>query len=111
MMVGALGQYHKQDYSLLDATMTYDSSDSSFVWTIVYYDDKAYHCDILMDKMALDSQRESFEEYESDMLYFGMSDERRQKSFTIYFSRGFETVNPVNSTSVPVCEEDYKLEL
>ena len=64
-----------------------------------------------MDKMALDSQRESFEEYESDMLYFGMSDERRQKSFTIYFTRGFETVNPVNSTSVPVCEEDYKLEL
>ena len=111
MMVGALGQYHKQDFSLLDATMTYDSGDSSFVWTIVYYDDKAYHCDILMDKMALDSQRESFEEYESDMLYFGMSDERRQKSFTIYFTRGFETVNPVNSTSVPVCEEDYKLEL
>ena len=84
----------------------------NWLWIVVTDEEQySYHCDILMDKMALDSQRESFEEYESDMLYFGMSDERRQKSFTIYFSRGFETVNPVNSTSVPVCEEDYKLEL
>ena len=61
-----------------------------------------------MDKMALDSQRENFEEYESDMLFFGMSDDKRNKSFTVYYTQVFEAISPVNATSVPKCEEDYE---
>ena len=110
MMIGSMGKYHDQSFTLLDKTMDEDN-DGGFVWMIVMVDDKAYHCDILMDKMALDSQRESFEEYESDMLYFGMSDETREKSFTMYYTQIFESINPVNKTSVPKCEEDYKPEL
>ena len=106
MMVGALGQYHEQKFPLLDKAM--DSNDGGYVWTIIKYDDKAYHCDILMDKMALDSQRENFEEYESDMLFFGMSDDKRNKSFTVYYTQVFEAISPVNATSVPKCEEDYE---
>lgn len=110
MMLGCMGKYNAQNFSLLDKTMN-ESNDGGFVWMIVMADDKAYHCDILMDKMALDSQRENFEEYESDMLFFGMSDETRGKSFTMYYTQAFESINPINKTSVPKCEEDYKLEL
>jgi hypothetical protein len=106
MMVGALGQYHEQNFPLLDKAM--EINDGGYVWTIIKYDDKAYHCDILMDKMALDSQRENFEEYESDMLFFGMSDDKRNKSFTVYYTQVFEAISPVNATSVPKCEEDYE---
>ena len=106
MMVGALGQYHEQNFALLDKTM--EINDGGYVWTIIKYDDKAYHCDILMDKMALDSQRENFEEYESDMLYFGMNDDKRNKSFTVYYTQVFEAISPVNKTSVPKCEENYE---
>ena len=109
MMVGALGQYHEQNFALLDKTM--EINDGGYVWTIIKYDDKAYHCDILMDKMGLDSQRENFEEYESDMLYFGMNDDKRNKSFTVYYTQVFEAISPVNKTSVPKCEEDYELKL
>ena len=106
MMVGALGQYHEQKFPLLDKAM--EINDGGYVWTIIKYDDKANHCDILMDKMALDSQRENFEEYESDMLFFGMSDDKRNKSFTVYYTQVFESISPVNATSVPKCEEDYE---
>ncbi|MBP5494086.1 MAG: hypothetical protein J6X97_03250 [Lachnospiraceae bacterium] len=106
MMVGALGQYHEQNLALLDKTM--EINEGGYVWTIITYDDKSYHCDILMDKMALDSQRENFEEYESDMIFFGMSDDKRNKSFTVYYTQVFESISPVNATSVPKCEEDYE---
>lgn len=107
MLVGCMGEYHDQSFSKMGKV--FDGSDRGWVWLIVKNGDDAYHCDMIMDKLALDSQRESFEDYKSDMLYFGMSDEKRNKSYQMYWTRIFESVNPVNSTSLPQCEKDYVL--
>ena len=105
LVMGANGQYQQQGFSILDSEMT---GSSGWMWNIVTIDEKTYHCDILFEKMALDSQRESFPEYEPEFDYFGMSDATRDESFKMYYKVSMETLNPTNSPSIPVCEEDYK---
>lgn len=105
IIMGASGQYQQQSLSKLDTEM---SGTGGWMWNLVTFEDKTYHCDILFEKMALDTQRESFDEYEPDLKYFGMSDKTREESFKMYYKVSLETLNPTNSPEIPVCEEDYK---
>lgn len=108
MLVGSSGQYQSQNVPKLDEIA---SGNTGWAWAIIFADEKSYHADMLMDKILLDYQRESFDGYESDMKYFGMGDEKREESFKIYYIVSVESLNPVNQQKVPQCEEDYKLEL
>ena len=83
----------------------------NWIWVIVKDEDnKAYNCDILMDKMLLDEQRKTKEDYESDMVYFGISDKTRKES--IDFLGRYNAVTMISNTmnygnGLPDCEEDY----
>ena len=105
LLMGCYGQYHNQNAELLDKDM---GGRPQWFWPIVVVDDKAYHCDIFFDKALLDTQRQSFEDYESEMKYFGMSDETREKSMGIYYSTAIGAINPIKRTVIPECPEDYK---
>ena len=83
----------------------------NWIWFIVKDEDnKAYNCDILMDKMLLDEQRKTKEDYESDMVYFGISDKTRKE--TIDFLGRYNAITMNSNTQnygkdLPDCEEDY----
>ena len=81
---------------------------SGWFWEIITVEDKSYNCDILFDKMALDSQREEFEDFEPDLKYFGMSDATRDKSVKVYYKQIGTTIIPTKSISVPQCPDDLK---
>ena len=82
-----------------------------WAWLVVYDGDNSYNCDIILDKIALDVQRETFEGYESELIYFGMSDKKRDESFKVYYELVLQTLNPVGAQGLPKCENDYKLDL
>ena len=103
-IMGANGKYVAQSNGI-DAQM---STMNTWIWPIVYSDDKAYHCDIIFDKTVLDEQRVNFPDYESDLLYFGMSDKTRDESFQPIWSQMLGTVIASKQLSVPKCEEDYE---
>ena len=90
-----------------------ESSGGIWAWIIVNDEDNnSYICDILMDKLLLDEQRKTKEDYESDMAFFGMSDKTRSESFDYLGGYLAVTMNGNNSTGngssgVPKCENDY----
>ncbi len=111
MSIGGGGYYNEQECETINEYMTFNSY-HWWIWDLVFYDDKYYNCDIVMDKMTLDYQRENDEERESEMVYFGMSDKKRKESVN-YQNRGIsQTTNPVaqlnTSAKIPACAEDYK---
>ena len=64
-----------------------------------------------MDKMLLYEQRKSKSDYESDMVFFGMSDDTRNKSIKMLGSYIALTMNSNlnnNGGSTIKCEKDYK---
>ena len=83
----------------------------NWIWFIVKDEDnKAYNCDILMDKMLLDEQRKTKEDYESDMVYFGISDKTRKESIDFLGRYNAITMNSNTQNygkDLPDCEEDY----
>ena len=105
LVVGAMADYQPQNFAILDEEMT---GSSGWFWSIIKVDDKAYNADILFDKMALDSQRQDFEDYEPDLKYFGMSDATRDKSVKAYYKQIGYTIIPTKSIKIPECTEDYK---
>ena len=105
LVVGAMADYQPQNFTLLDTEM---EDSTGWFWSIIRVDDKAYNCDILFDKMALDSQRIEFEDYEPDLKYFGMSDATRDKSVKVYYKQIGYTIIPTKSISIPECPDDYK---
>lgn len=80
-------------------------------WTIITDGGNAYNTDILMDKIALDSQRESNASRESDLLFFGMSDDTRKKSFNYQARKLVMTMYPLKQIDkqidLPECKTDY----
>ena len=84
----------------------------NWLWIVVTDEEQySYHCDILMDKMLLDEQRKSKSDYESDMVFFGMSDDTRNKSIKMLGSYIALTMNSNlnnNGGSTIKCEKDYK---
>ena len=89
-----------------------DITHGSWIWFIVKDEDNNnYNCDILMDKMLLDDQRKSKADYESDMVFFGMSDETRDKSLKNLGAYIALTMDPIkneqNARNIK-CEKDYK---
>ncbi len=105
LVVGAMADYQPQNFSKIDAEM---EGSSGWFWEIITVEDKSYNCDILFDKMALDSQREEFEDFEPDLKYFGMSDTTRDKSVKVYYKQIGTTIIPTKSISVPQCPDDLK---
>ena len=105
LVVGAMADYQPQNFSKIDAEM---EGSSGWFWEIITVEDKSYNCDILFDKMALDSQREEFEDFEPDLKYFGMSDATRDKSVKVYYKQIGTTIIPTKSISVPQCPDDLK---
>ncbi len=105
LVVGAMADYQPQNFSKIDAEM---EGSSGWFWEIITVEDKSYNCDILFDKMALDSQREEFEDFEPDLKYFGMSDATRDKSVKVYYKQIGTTIIPTKSISVPACPDDMK---
>ena len=83
-------------------------------WMIVADEENNfYHCDILMDKMLLDEQRRTQKDYESDMVFFGISDKTRKETLDIRGVSVVLTMDSSNSThnsasGVSECKEDYK---
>ena len=89
-----------------------DITHGSWIWFIVKDEDNNnYNCDILMDKMLLDDQRKSKADYESDMVFFGMSDETRDKTLKNLGAYIALTMDPIkneqNARNIK-CEKDYK---
>lgn len=105
LVVGAMADYQPQNFSKIDAEM---EGSSGWFWEIITVEDKSYNCDILFDKMALDSQREEFEDYEPDLKYFGMSDATRDKSVKVYYKQIGTNIIPTKGISVPQCPDDLK---
>jgi stress response protein YsnF len=89
-----------------------DTINGNWLWIVVTDEEQySYHCDILMDKMLLDEQRKSKSDYESDMVFFGMSDDTRNKSIKMLGSYIALTMNSNlnnNGGSTIKCEKDYK---
>ena len=108
IQVGASGQYKPQTYAKMDEIV---NNSRGWAWLVVYDGDNSYNCDIILDKIALDVQRETFEGYESELIYFGMSDKKRDESFKVYYELVLQTLNPVGAQGLPKCENDYKLDL
>lgn len=108
IQVGASGMYKPQSNAKMNEIV--DNS-RGWAWTVVQDGDNAYNCDIILDKIALDVQRETFDGYESEMIYFGMSDEKRGESFKVYYEVVLDTLNPVGAQGLPKCEENYDLKL
>ena len=88
-----------------------DTINGNWLWIVVTDEEQySYHCDILMDKMLLDEQRKSKSDYESDMVFFGMSDDTRNKSIKMLGSYIALTMNSNlnnNGGSTIKCEKDY----
>ena len=65
-----------------------------------------------MEKILLDSQRESNPSRESDLIFFGMSDETRKKTFNFVNRKYVMTMNPLaqvdKQVEFPACKTDYK---
>ncbi len=86
-------------------------SKGAWVWDLVVDGDNVYNCDILMDKIALDTQRADKKDYESDMIYFGMRDKTRKESIDFQNRRIAQTMDQAamaQKSNLPDCEEDYK---
>ena len=84
----------------------------NLIWFIVTDEEGYnYHCDILMDKMLLDEQRKSKADYESDMVFFGMSDETRNKSIIMlgsYIALTMDSNKNTQQAGNKKCEKDYQ---
>ena len=90
---------------------TLELVNGNWIWMIVKDEDnKAYNCDILMDKMLLDEQRKTKEDYESDMVFFGISDKTRKESIDFLGRYNAVTMNSNTQNygkDLPDCEEEY----
>ncbi|MCR5848550.1 MAG: hypothetical protein K6G75_10590 [Lachnospiraceae bacterium] len=106
IVIGANGQYQEQPFETLNSMLS--NPQAGWLWPIITVGENSYNCDIMMDKVALDDQRKSFEEYESDLLYFGMSDKKREESYISSFKIPLQSLNPMKQQGIPECKEDYK---
>lgn len=100
--------YNEQECEIINDYMI--KLKGTWVWTLVTDGDNVYNCDILMDEMALEEQRKGKEDYESDMIYFGMSDKTRKESIIFTNRRYAMTMNQAQQTqsaNLPTCQEDY----
>ena len=90
----------------------YDITQDSWSWMIITDEnDNSFNCDILMDKMVLDEQRKAQADYESDMLFFGMSDKTRKESVDLRgraFGLTMDSIKNDSNPKFPQCKEDYK---
>lgn len=77
-----------------------------WVWTAIYVHEKFYHTDIAMDMVA----KNGLENTNYEMKYFGMSDETRQKDWTIASAWIYTLLGAGNSAKLPPCEEDLVAE-
>ena len=102
-------EYNEQECELINEYMA--KLRGTWVWTLVTDGENVYNCDILMDEMVLEEQRKVKPDYESDMIYFGMSDKTRKESIIFTNRRYSMTMNQAQqaqSANLPECKEDYK---
>lgn len=99
------------DTSVESIREAFEITDEEWGWIMITDEnDNSYQCDILMDKLVLDEQRKSQKDYESDMLYFGMSDKKRNESLDLSYKIYGMTMDPNrNNTGAqfPECNKDY----
>ena len=104
------GPYQETEYEKINE-YTHEIEFAWF-WTIITDGANSYNTDILMEKILLDSQRESNPSRESDLIFFGMSDETRKKTFNFVNRKYVMTMNPLaqvdKQVEFPACKTDYK---
>lgn len=99
------GIYVKQDNERLDKYMGQFGGWNT--WNIVVADGFAYHCDLFFEVLVLEAKRETKPDYEPEMIYFGMSDETRDKSFKVSRSEMWP-MDTREDYKIPNCEKDYE---
>lgn len=105
LIVGCQGGYQPQGCETLDDIM---KMRGGWAWNVVTVeDDKSYICDLIFEKIYLDDQRKTVEDYEPELKYFGMSDKKRDESFQVYYKRVMFAITPTKTIQVPVCEKNY----
>ena len=84
-----------------------------WAWQVLYLDGDYYNCDINLEAIVFKNTYKGIEGAEPDMLYFGMSDDKRNKSYkvgksSIYYA---DTIVYNNGTveNVPVCPKDLDI--
>ena len=109
-VISAGGKLVDKSYESINEV--FEITNGEWAWVIITDEnDNNYICDILMDKMVLDEQRKSQEDYESDMLYFGISDKTRKESIDIMgriYGLTMDATKNESGTNIPQCKEDYK---
>ena len=84
-----------------------------WAWQVLYLDGDYYNCDINLEAIVFKNTYKGIEGAEPDMLYFGMSDDKRNESYkvgksSIYYA---DTIVYNNGTveNVPVCPKDLDI--
>ncbi|MBO4783221.1 MAG: hypothetical protein J5521_00545 [Lachnospiraceae bacterium] len=84
-----------------------------WAWQVLYLDGDYYNCDINLEAIVFKKTYMDIEGAEPDMLYFGMSDDKRNESYkvgksSIYYA---DTIVYNNGTveNVPVCPKDLDI--
>lgn len=103
VMVGAIGNYKKQNISMIDS---YFENNGLWPWLVVRIGGSSYHCDLMMDMMALYDVRSNIPEAEADIQYFGMGEEKRAESLMVISGQTMYVPNPTGSKGMPTCGDD-----
>ncbi|MBR6383696.1 MAG: hypothetical protein IKS56_06895 [Lachnospiraceae bacterium] len=81
---------------------------SYWTWQVLCLDGEYYNCDIVLEKVWFDEEYKGAEDAKPDMLFFGMSDNKRSESFKIgKASVLFFEEETSGGAKVPDCPADF----
>lgn len=102
--IGAEGQYKSQNIERTDKEF---EDTKMWEWNLIYLGEDSYHCDLYFEKALYDENKAKYEDYEPELEYFGMSDNTRNKSFTMYNRFSIRPMYFTKDIGIPSCESDY----
>ncbi len=82
-----------------------------WLWQLICLDGEYYQCDIILEKLMHDENNQGNEDAEPEMLYFGMSDEKRKETYKFSSANTHVyciTLGTETGMELPKCPNDCK---